>query len=201
MIRVACVDISSVDESLYRSLYEKASLQRRQRADRYLRQEDKLRCVTAEALLKAMLGVDDDQTVKNAFGKPYIRGQQDVYYNLSHSGRYVVLAWGDTEVGVDVQRHDSVTDMEAVGIHCFTPDERLYIQQDANRFYEIWTKKESFLKYTGKGFCAGLTSFSVLKPEGKIRYFYCTLSNAYSLSLCTEDAEWKTELLNAYRLL
>jgi len=91
--------------------------------------------------------------------------------------------------------------MEAVGIHCFTPDERLYIQQDANRFYEIWTKKESFLKYTGKGFCAGPTSFSVLKPEGKIRYFYCTLSNAYSLSLCTEDAEWKTELLNAYRLL
>lgn len=201
MIRVVCADISAADERIYRSLYEKASSRRKQRADRYLRQEDKLRCVTAEALMKAMLGADDDQTVQSSFGKPYLKDREGVYYNLSHSGRYVVLAWGGREVGVDVQRHDPAIRMEDIGARFFAPDERLYVQQNSERFYEIWTKKESFLKYTGRGLGAGLTSFSALKPEPKIRYFYRMLDENYSLSLCTEDHECEIELLDMYQLL
>ena len=52
MIRIVCADIASADACIYRGLYKKASDQRKSRADRYLRPEDKLRCVTAAALLK-----------------------------------------------------------------------------------------------------------------------------------------------------
>ncbi len=201
MIQVVCADISSADTHIYQSLYKKASPQRKLRADRYLRQEDQLRCVTAGALLKKLLGAEDEQIGKDEFGKPYLKDRRDLYFNLSHSGRYVVLAWGDTPVGVDVQQHDPDTNVEAIGKRYFTADEQQYSQGDRNRFYEIWTKKESFLKYTGKGLGAGLRSFSVLAPEPRIRYFYRTLGADYSLSLCTEADEYAFGLLDVRQLL
>ncbi len=200
-MRVVCVDISAADDYVYRMLYEKASAQRKLRADRYLRQEDKLRCVTAAALLKKVLGADDDQIAQDEFGKPYLKDRKDVHYNLSHSGQYVVLAWGGTEVGVDVQKHDPSVNVEAIGARFFTPDELQYIRGDRLRFYEIWTKKESFLKYTGKGLRAGLNSFSVLAPEPGIRYFYRTLEMSHSLSVCTEEDACEIELLDMIQLL
>ena len=201
MIRVVCADIASADACIYRGLYEKASDQRKSRADRYLRQEDKLRCVTAAALLKNVLGADDDQIAKNDFGKPYLKDRRDVHYNLSHSGRYVVLAWGDTELGIDVQKHEVCTNMEAVGTRFFALDELQYARGDTTRFYEIWTKKESFLKYTGRGLHMGLRSFSVLAPEGNVRYFHRMLDTEHSLSLCTEADAYELELLDVRQLL
>lgn len=200
MIRVVCADISSADERIYESLYEKASPLRKHRADRYLRQEDKLRCVTAAALLRIKLGLEDDQIEKNELGKPCIRERKDLYFNLSHSGRYVVLAWGETEVGVDVQRHDPATNTQAIGKRYFAADEQQYAGQDVLRFYEIWTKKESFLKYTGSGLRKNLHSFSVLAQEPKLRYFYRTLGTDYSLSLCTEEDTYEFELLDIRQL-
>ena len=201
MIQVICADISVADACIYRKLYEKASSQRKQRADRCLRQEDKLRCVTAAALLKTVLGTDEKQLAKNDFGKPYLNDRKDIHFNLSHSGRYVVLAWGNTEVGVDVQRHDPSANAEAIGRRHFAPDERSYVGGDVRRFYEVWTKKESYLKYTGTGLAADLRAFSVLTPEQKIRYFYRTLGTDYSLSLCTEEEECEIELLDVQQLL
>jgi len=201
VIRIVCADVASADAYIYQSLYEKASDQRKSRADRYLRQEDKLRCVTAAALLKKVLGADDSQIAKNDFGKPYLKDRRDVHYNLSHSGRYVVLAWGDTALGIDVQKHEACTNMEAIGTRFFAFDELQYVQGDIGRFYEIWTKKESFLKYTGKGLREDLRAFSVLAPGADIRYFYRTLGTDYSLSLCTEDREFETTLLDVQQLL
>ena len=201
MIRVICVDISSAEDEIYRKLYERASVQRKYRADRYLRQKDKLRCVTAEALLRRILGVTEDQIEKNGFGKPYLKAGKDVFYNLSHSGRYVVLAWGATEVGVDIQQHDSGTDRKALEMHFFAPDEQGYACGDIGRFYEIWTKKESYLKYTGRGLRTDLRSFSVLSPEWKLRFFCRTLDKNHSLCLCTEEDEYAFELLDIQQLL
>jgi phosphopantetheinyl transferase len=49
----------------------------------------------------------------------------------------------------------------------FHPDEQDYVfaaqgQERVKRFYEIWTKKESYLKYLGTGIDCALNSFSVL---------------------------------------
>lgn len=199
MIRVVCADISSADRGIYQSLYERASRQRRLRADSFLHQEDKLRCVTAAALLKTYLGAEEDQLAHNDFGKPFLKNRQDLHFNLSHSGRYVVLAWGEQEVGVDVQRHDA--NRAAVATRFFTEDEQRYAEEDPARFYEIWTKKESYLKYTGTGLSGGLRSFSVLKPPPGMRYFYRNLGGDYSLSLCTQAQAWEITLLDVRQLL
>jgi len=205
MIRILCADVSSADERVYRRLYEKASPERKRRADRYLRREDQLRCAAADALIKAALGREDCHVARTDSGKPYIEGSEDFHFNLSHSGRYVVIAYGDTEVGVDVQQHGSVSDMEEIARSLFAPDEQEYIRQNTleaeRRFYEIWTRKESYLKYIGTGLHRDMRSFSVLAPEPEIRYFYCAPGDGYSLSLCTSDCECTFEMLDIQQLL
>ena len=49
MVEVLFMDISGVGEARYGRLLEGASAERRARAERYLRREDKVRCVVADA--------------------------------------------------------------------------------------------------------------------------------------------------------
>jgi len=205
MIRILCADISSADERVYRRLYEKASPERKRRADRYLRREDKLRCVAADALLKTALGTEDYHVGKTDRGKPYIKERDGFHFNLSHSGCYVVIAYGDTEVGVDVQQHGVVTDMEDIVERWFSTDEQEYVRENSfkveQRFYEIWTGKESYLKYIGTGLHNDMRSFSVFTLEPEIRYLYCMPGDGYSLSLCTADSECIFEMMDIQQLL
>lgn len=200
MINILCADISAADENDYDRLYSKASPERKKRADRCRRFEDKLRCVTADALLKRVLDTEEIQVGTNEWGKPYVVDRPDFYYNISHSGSYVVLAWGEAEMGIDVQQHRTGTNMYSVARRCFTEDEQTYMGDDPGRFYEIWTKKESYLKYTGKGLCADMKSFSVMEENGPWGYRHCMLGDAYSLSLCSIDLDWTMTFLKAQQL-
>ena len=201
MIRILCVDIASAEKDTYDRLYGMASPERKKQADRYRRQEDKLRCVTAHALLQTVLGTDAFQIERRACGKPYVKDREGFFFNLSHSGRYVTIAWGASEVGVDVQQHDASVDREKLAGRYFTADEQAYIQGDIFRFYEVWTKKESYLKYTGKGLQKALDSFSTLVPDPKIRYLYRDLEGGYSLSLCTTETDCTFQLLDVRQFL
>ena len=79
MIKVLCADMTLADEGVYRSLYKHASSERKSRADRYPRQEDKLRCVAADALLRIALGTDEYRIEKNICGKPYVSDKKDFF--------------------------------------------------------------------------------------------------------------------------
>lgn len=199
MIDVVCLDIASADAGIYESLYQKASGERRQRADRCLCFDDKLRCVAADALIKIALGTDDYSIEKNSCGKPYIQGRQEFFFNLSHSGRYVVIAYGNTEVGVDIQQYNDAN-MQAIAKRWFAPDEQAYIEKDTagmkQRFFEIWTGKESYMKYLGTGLRTDMRRFSVLAPDPQIRYHHRVLGDDYSLSLCSSAEEYTFHLLD-----
>ncbi|MBQ9747194.1 MAG: 4'-phosphopantetheinyl transferase superfamily protein [Clostridia bacterium] len=202
MIRVLCTDISAADVQIYKRLYEKATEERRRRADRYLRQEDKLRCVTADALLRYALGTSDYRIEKNEFGKPYVKNRRDFYYNLSHSGKYVVIAFGDTEVGVDIQEHLADTDIRAIAERFFSEAERRDLGEDAAqrtaRFYEIWTGKESYLKYLGRGLHTDMRTVDVSVWKREIRLLHP--EKGYSLSLCTAARDYTFALSDIRQL-
>lgn len=201
MIHILCADLSSADKGVYDSLYDRASPERKARADRCRRQEDRLRCVTADALLKTVLGTEVFQIEKNACGKPYIADKEGFFFNLSHSGRYVAMAWGGSEVGVDVQKHESSVDTDAIAKRFFTLEEQTYVRGNILRFYEVWTKKESYLKYIGTGLQKNPGSFSTLTPESGIRYAHCYLEGEYSLCLCTTEHEETVHMLDVRQLL
>ena len=193
MVRILCMDISGTDRAVYEKLYEAASPERKARADRCRRWEDKVCCVASEGLLRKVLGTADFEIGKGEWGKPYVMGREDFHYNISHSGRFLVLAWGQSPLGVDIQEHRDQGKLERLARRCFTEAEREYVRQDPDRFYEIWTGKESYLKYTGKGLGTDMRSFCVLEQRTDIRWTHIPLEKGYSLCLCSPEEEYALE--------
>lgn len=102
---------------------------------------------------------------KTIFGpnkKPYIEGNE-FFFNLSHSGDYVLCVISDTEVGCDIQQIKKVR--QSVMDRYFHSGEKAYIlegetQEDrARRFTRIWVLRESYIKQTGEGLKRDLRTF------------------------------------------
>lgn len=161
-------------------LWSEASEERRLRAERLARQEDALRCLASEALLRYALrkcGLDDTLTPRIADkGKPYVEAEH-FHYNISHSGDWVVIAYGERQVGVDVEKIDRGAHRDAIAQKHFTPAEQSILFDDTaseeertSRFTLLWTRKESYVKYTGQGLSCALSTFSVdaSLPRGRV---------------------------------
>ncbi|MDR1408720.1 MAG: 4'-phosphopantetheinyl transferase superfamily protein [Oscillospiraceae bacterium] len=118
-------------------------------------------------------------------GKPYFSELPDFHFNISHSGEAVALAAHDSPIGVDIERL-RIPELRIAQRH-FTPDEQEYIGGDPTLFFEIWTKKEAYLKYTGEGLRRELTSFSVMKLPGM--RFETQVRDGYMITMCTATTE------------
>ena len=207
MIMVYAVDISNMDITCYKTLYAAASTERKVRADRCRKPENARCTIVAGALLrycaKQYLGTEAFTLEKNEHGKPRLKEWPGFYFNISHSGHWVVLAWGNTEVGIDVQTMDSDEKTEKIAHRFFTRPERDYVMQTqggkTERFYRVWTAKESYLKYLGTGLQKPLNSFCVRSMEHP-NFFFRQLCDC-AMTLCTEEDSYQLEILQPEQLL
>lgn len=124
---------------------------------------------------------------KGEYGKPYIREFPNFQFSVSHAGNLLVVFISDSTVGVDTEKIS--TPNLQVATRFFTRNESDYIHSDpllsAKRFYEIWTCKEAYIKYLGKGLSCSLSSFDVLK---EIRdNFYIFELNGYMISAFSDN--------------
>ncbi len=192
MVHLYCWNITGAD---YNALYAKASPARQTRAAGYLQREDSLRCLAGEALLRyalrQALGMTAFTLEADPQGKPRVVEAEGFHFNLSHSGPWVVLAWGDSPVGVDVERPRPQAKTEALARRFFTPEEQDYVlcRQEGReqRFLEIWTGKESYLKYLGTGLQRPLASFNVLALAEKRHTM--VLEDGSVVTLCCRDGD------------
>lgn len=106
-------------------------------------------------MLKHCLGVNrDEQLTCNEFGKPFLVSG-DKFFNLSHSDNHVVLAWGDSEVGVDIEKIRPCHEATVEKIFSTKQKETLVGLKGDERdkaFTKIWTECEAMLKLKGTGF-------------------------------------------------
>jgi 4'-phosphopantetheinyl transferase len=103
------------------------------------------------------------------YGKPFLLNDPAIQYNTSHSGKYIAVAMDSQPVGIDIEIVKPVS--LKVAKRFFTSEENNFIfshEDEYKRliaFFEIWTKKESWIKRDGKGLSIPLTSFSVIRDE------------------------------------
>ena len=112
---------------------------------------------------------------RTKLGKPFLSELPMIGISVSHSGKYFVCAVAEGSVGVDVQEKQilGVNDENEyserlckIADRFFHPDEATLVKSDPpTRFFEIFTAKESYVKFTGSGFDETLDQISVL-PEG-----------------------------------
>ena len=120
----------------------------RKKALRYRKEDDQLRSIGSSfLLLKASKGYEVHYSKE---GKPFVDGE--LYFNISHSGDYVVLAEADSPVGVDVERVADIGINDGLKNIALTEREKLWVKDSLLRFYVVWTRKESLIKCEGSGF-------------------------------------------------
>lgn len=198
--KVNCVLIEQHFDELVERLYP----ERKSRVLAFRRKEPAYVSVVAGLLLQELvekqLGIRPDELVleKNENGKPWIKDYPEFYFNISHAGDYVVLAYGDVPLGVDIEQIRGKENLR-VARRCFTEREYAYVSGQkevddslsAERFFYLWTMKESYLKLTGDGISVPLNSFEI-DPEQKTvigtsyRYFMLRMDD-YWVSVCAKD--------------
>lgn len=160
---VYLMDVFDIDPS-DGFLLSQMSKKRLEKISRLKKEKAQKQSIGAELLLNHAISIVAPEikrptvweTDKN--GKLYIPNS-NIYVNLSHSGKYAVCAVSDKPVGIDIQL---CTKPDArLAERFFSADEINYIKNGGD-FFEIWVKKESFLKALGTGLRMPLKSFSVL---------------------------------------
>lgn len=205
MIQVLCTNIAGGGQDLYAALYTASSEERKQRADQYVKREDSLRCLAAGALLRYALGTSGYTVEYNPQGKPRIKGNETFHYNLSHSGSWVAIAFGDTEVGVDVELRPWDAAAEKVTRRCFSKEEQDYVLEKEEgiqeRFLRVWTGKESYLKYLGTGLRRPMNTVTILSPEPGIHYTSWTMPDGACLTLCATEPQSTFAMIDVRHLV
>ncbi len=133
----------------------------RKKALRYRKEDDQLRSIGSSfLLLKASKGYEVHYSKE---GKPFVDGE--LYFNISHSGDYVVLAEADSPVGVDVERVADIGINDGLKNIALTEREKLWVKDSLLRFYVVWTRKESLIKCEGSGFISEPDQIETLDDE------------------------------------
>ena len=156
-------------------MLDKVSDMRRNKAMSYRFMKDRCLSLGAELLLRDALcdfGIDRTEPLEFEYrknGKPYLYGYDNIFFNLSHSGDYVMCVVSGSEVGCDIQKIDRAdirlaerffTEREYHAIADLPTEE-----ERTDMFYRYWTLKESFMKVTGLGMQLALDAFEIIFRE------------------------------------
>ena len=204
-IQLYFVNTNTIMEEEYKRLYHIISEDRKKKIQKYVKIEDKKSALISEVLLRYILKENnlEYQVRYNEYGKPLVKG---INFNISHSGEWVVIAVSNKKVGIDIEKN--IDDL--VGMEIFSSNEKEYINRGKadgylERTTEIWTKKESYLKYLGVGLYKELNSFSAISSSGEVvdagkiinNVFIKTMSfkDNYKVSVCGECTLLKQKIL------
>jgi 4'-phosphopantetheinyl transferase len=108
----------------------------------------------------------------NAHGKPAPDPDCGLQFNLSHSGGLAVclISEAAVQVGVDVEPAVRANQIAAVARKVFSPYElaqldALPVPDRLNRYLDLWTLKEAYVKARGLGFSLPLDRISFLSDD------------------------------------
>jgi 4'-phosphopantetheinyl transferase len=153
------------------------SKEKRERIRRFKKLDDAVRSLMGDIIVRIAIcqeiGLKNEDLIfyKNKYGKPCLKNNCNVQFNISHSGDWIIAAIHDLPIGVDIQKIQPVN-MD-IAKRFFTPDEYKEIMRKDNEerlsyFYELWVLKESYIKAVGKGMNIPLNSFCFQIQENKI---------------------------------
>ncbi len=193
-------------DKLFHTLYPA----RREAVERLINQKAKLASMATGLLLqdivKNELGIGPENLIicKGEQGKPYVKDRTDFYFNISHSGDMVAVAYGNAPVGIDIEHIRCRESDLKVAKRCFAPEEYTFITNEKfdvdmdgisrsveERFFMVWTMKEAYLKYKGTGISVPMNSFQVRPYEGVVvgEKLKChpLIIGEYVYSVCVDD--------------
>jgi 4'-phosphopantetheinyl transferase len=158
----------------------------RERAARFHFSIHRDRFIAGRGLLRKLLGSYlgmEPRSLQFTYGpqgKPALTGSAGTsHFNVAHSEDLLLIALtGSGVVGVDIEQVRTLPDFEELVARFFSPNEcsrfrSLPIEQKPAAFFNLWTRKEAWLKATGEGITHLLNqvevSFLPAKPARLVR--------------------------------
>ncbi len=162
------------------------------RANRYHFLKDKNRFIICRALLKILLAEYTDLDINqiiidvDANKKPYISSHPSVYFNVSHSVDYAIIAIAINPVGVDIEyinKEFNYNDILPTVFHQNEMEEIELSKEKHLSFYKLWTRKEAIVKAIGKGINDDISKISVINGSQSVpSSLLCNHKNIYVFS-------------------
>ena len=196
MVKLYYAKITNLyDEKCFEEKIKQVKEKRQVRIFEYCQKKDRCRSLAASLLLKMALereGICYDEVcfAQKTGGKPYLLLQSGLFFSLAHAQEMAVCVIADQEVGVDVERKDRLTGKKEeqkleIAKKMLTPEEwKLWKKEEyrTETLISIWTKKESYVKMTGRGLTEKLMTIDTLSNAF---YQQMLLDDMYILSVCT----------------
>lgn len=149
----------------YLSAFRSMPEERRARCENYRFENDRRLCAFAYSVLCRLLteaGLPREKFVfeRDDNDKPFLKGKE-LFFSVSHSGTYVAAAVSDGEIGIDIEAVKPVS--ASVIKRVCAPAELSFVAGESEpegkvtdksvleRFFMVWTFREAYGKYTGKG--------------------------------------------------
>lgn len=194
----AQVNINNITNEEYEKWYSLMSDEKKLRIDKFRFDDDKKRSIAGEMLAKKSIAeyltipAEDIVFANGENHKPYAVNC-DIEFNISHCEDMVVCAVCDSPIGIDTERIRPIS--AKLLKKFFSQAEQTYVlgspprsmdydtelnSKQQKRFFEIWTGKEAYLKYTGEGLVEDLANLqhdksritTILKDDYVISIYY-----------------------------
>lgn len=151
--------------------------------------------------------IDEIELTNTSFGRPMIKSKIPIFISLSHSEKWVVCAFDNEPVGIDIQKIVNIPRkrMDVIVLRFFHKYEQIQYfnlkeMEKDNFFFTQWALKESYIKLPGKGLRIPLQSFSAFLDQngsgsisdgGHIRYFQqYNIDSNYKLIACSSNSSF-----------
>lgn len=193
----------TLDQQKVDDLLQLISTENREKCRRFRLKEDALRTLYGELMVRYFLWkqfsfkAEDIELLKYENEKPYVK-DFPIHFNISHAGDYVVCAFCEQEVGIDIERIRDIDLKIGKRFFCRSEYKDLLAQKPADQldyFYSLWTLKESYIKWLGTGLSTPLDSFCFNVVDTQITFvdynretvpFFKQYSvEGYKLSVCS----------------
>ena len=153
-----------------------------EQALKYHRPSDRRLFVATRSVLRVLLSrylnrrAEQLQFDKGVCGKPVLRGENGMHFNVSHSGSHAALAFSQEEVGIDLEKEDDKFNVQELARQFFAEEEKAKLEDQTGvkarqLFYRYWVRKEAYLKAKGVGLQEDLARYSMDfsgKSSGKV---------------------------------
>lgn len=122
-------------------LLKNISDSQKEKALKFKNEKDQIRSLLSSYFVNQL---SKEEILKNEMGKPYF--SNGPFFNVSHSGKYVMMAVANKEVGVDIE--ENIEKNMDILLKIFNEAEAKMIKEHAD-FYYLWCAKESLIKCIG----------------------------------------------------
>ncbi|MBO6215792.1 MAG: 4'-phosphopantetheinyl transferase superfamily protein [Lachnospiraceae bacterium] len=155
MTEIRIADFSHTSEAVIDDLYDRLSGSRATHIRDTARPAARAQRIVAGYILEEILrnwGITREPEYSyDKNGKPYLTGEDSPFISISHSGKYAAAIVSDSVAGIDIEAAASHknADIKRIAARFFCEEEKKWIGENRQRFFEVWTYKEAYAKAKG----------------------------------------------------